>query len=84
MNYTLEIQIPENIYEYLIKMATVTGQSRESLVIEWLISGSHYAVMDPLDQYIGAFDSKGSDWAEQHDKYIGNSHIKTMKNGSET
>lgn len=83
MNRTVMIQLPENIYKYLIEMSAATGQSRETLATEWLISGSHYVSDDPIDRFIGAFDSKGSDWPDEHDRYIGNSLMKTMENGSE-
>ena len=28
---------------------------------------------DPLEAFIGAFDSEGSEWADQHDAYLGGS-----------
>lgn len=75
--HSLLIKIPDNLYQILRETAQKTGQTPENLAVQWLLTGSQQTTDDPVEQFIGAFDSGGSDWLEQHDKYIGNSAIKS-------
>ncbi len=39
------------------------------------------AIIDPVEQIIGAFQSDVPDWASQHDKYLGQKLLDEMRNG---
>ena len=41
----------------------------------WLAAVSRHAALDPVEQFIGAVRTGVSDWADQHDKYLGQSHV---------
>ncbi len=73
MNHTLRLQIPETLYEPLIKVAAQMGRTPEELAIDWLAAAMQEYVDDPLEKFIGAFSSNIPDWVDQHDRYIGQS-----------
>jgi hypothetical protein len=73
MGYSLTLELPENVYQLLLKTATQTGQSPEVLAVQWLKQITQQQETDPLEKFIGAFDSNIPDWADEHDKYIGQS-----------
>ncbi len=79
MSHTLTIDIPEEVYEPLKKTAEQSGQSPETLVVQWLAAAVQHLVDDPVEQFIGAFDSQGSDWADHHDQYLGKSLAETIR-----
>jgi len=71
MGYTLMLEVPEDIYEPLVQTAKRTGRPPEELAVEWLVAAVRDAMNDPIENFIGAFSSNTPDWADQHDKYIG-------------
>jgi len=48
----------------------IRGSSPEELAVEWLVSAIHKAIDDPVENFIGAFNSNIPEWADQHDKYL--------------
>ena len=38
---------------------------------------------DPIARFIGAFDSGGIPWVEEHDRYLGEALLKEMQEGDE-
>lgn len=71
--HKLTLDLPEEIYDSLTKSAEQTGQPLEELAVQWLATATSYMVDDPLEKWIGAFPGKMSGWADEHDKYIGES-----------
>ncbi|WP_129677581.1 hypothetical protein [Candidatus Chloroploca sp. Khr17] len=71
MSHTLQISVPDTLYETLTKTAQQTGQPLEAIATKWLTVAAEQFAHDPLDAFIGAFDSGGSDWADNHDHYLG-------------
>jgi hypothetical protein len=78
MGHTLVLEVPEDVYESLNKIAEQTGQTLEVFAVHWLATMARNLVMDPLEKFIGAFRSNVSDWADDHDKHIGKSIMETM------
>jgi hypothetical protein len=70
MNHTLQLEIPENLYEPLVKVAAKMGRTPEELALVWLATAVQQFEEDPLEKFIGAFSSNIPDWADQHDQYI--------------
>ena len=70
MTWTVEIAVPDSMYRTLLDAAQQTGQSIEVIAAEWLQIAARQVVADPLDAWIGSFDSNGSDWADKHDAYL--------------
>ncbi|ARV59883.1 hypothetical protein BZZ01_15720 [Nostocales cyanobacterium HT-58-2] len=77
MNHTLMLEIPDNLYEPLIKVAARIGRTPEELAVDWLSAAVQQYADDPLEKFIGAFRSDIPSWVDQHDKYIGQRLIKT-------
>ncbi len=71
MGHKLVLEVPEDVYESLAKIAHQAGRQPESLAVQLLAQAARGGEDDPLEQFIGAFDSKGSDWADRHDHYLG-------------
>ena len=71
MAHTLVLQIPDEVYQPLAQKAKKSGVTPEKLAVEWLAVASHLGWQDPVENFIGAFSSNRSDWADQHDKYLG-------------
>jgi hypothetical protein len=70
MSHTFTLDIPEEIDEPLKKTAEQNGQSPETLAVQWLTVAVQRLVDDPLEKFIGAFDSQETDWADHHDQYL--------------
>jgi hypothetical protein len=70
MGHTLTIDLPEQVYECLRQQAEQTGQALETVAVQWLATATQVSVEDPLEQFIGAFNSHGTDWADHHDAYL--------------
>ena len=80
MGHTLTLEIPEDLFESLRKIAEETGRTPEEIVIQSVTTHARQVADDPLAKWIGAFDSGVPDWADNHDKYIGESILRHMRN----
>lgn len=76
MSYTLTLEVPDDVYQSLLKTAKETGQAPEFLAVRWLATATQTPA-DPLEHFIGAFNSQGSDWIEHHDEYLGSAAAST-------
>ncbi len=83
MEHTLTIELSEEIYEPLTKTAKETGKTPEELAVEWLLLATRYALNDPVEEFIGAFHSDVPDWADQHDKYLGQALMEERRDNGE-
>jgi len=70
MTHTLQLEVPEEVYTSLVRRARQAGRPPEQLALEWLAQASQLAADDPLEKFIGALNSRGSDWADRHDHYL--------------
>lgn len=77
MTHVLRLQLSEDLYEPLIRAAAQAGQTPEELAVRWLAAAVQHFADDPLEKFIGAFSSNISDWADQHDRYLGQGLINT-------
>jgi hypothetical protein len=71
MTHALTLELPEQVYETLLKTAKRQGQRPEAVAVQWLATASESQLDDPFEQFIGAFSSNVPDWADRHDEYIG-------------
>ncbi|MBI3538039.1 MAG: hypothetical protein HY070_10845 [Chloroflexi bacterium] len=65
------------------KVAALERKNKKRSTVPRKKSPSLHATTDPLQKFIGAFDSKGSDWVEKHDRYLGENLLKELR-GSAT
>jgi len=71
MSRQLILDVPNDVYGPLAQTASSTGATPEQLAIDWLAVMSRHAAKDPLEKHIGALRSNVPDWADEHDKYLG-------------
>ncbi len=83
MTHSLVLEVPEDVYLPLVKTAEAAGQKVEQLAIELLTAVARPAADDPVENFIGALHSDVPDWADAHDKYIGQSLRLEMQEGNE-
>jgi hypothetical protein len=79
MTRPLTLELPENVYNSLAEKAKQESQSPESLAVQLLTTATQTVIDDPLEPFIGAFSSHGSDWADAHDKHLGLSVKEKMR-----
>jgi len=70
MSHSLTLNVPENVYRLLARQAEESGQPPEVLAVQLLKAATQPEAEDPLEAFIGDFDSQGSDWADHHDAYL--------------
>lgn len=81
MTQQVLLNIPDQLYQTLLQIAQKRGESLENLAIECLNEFENKSEeIDPLEQFIGAFNSNNLDWVENHDYYIGKSIIESNHN----
>ena len=71
MGHRLALDLSDEIFDSLAEEAKKTGHSTEDLATRLLAIAVMKVPADPLESFIGAFDSHGGDWVEQHDEYLG-------------
>ena len=79
MAHTLVLDVPENVFDALVKTAHETGRSPEELAAEWLANAAQSVEDDPFEKWIGAHSSDIRGWADEHDKYIGAQVLESMR-----
>ena len=73
MGHTLTLDMPEDVYQSLRQKVKQIGQSPEALAVQLLATATQHQSEDPWEQFIGAFNSQGSNWADHQDTYLGQS-----------
>lgn len=71
MTHSLTLDLPEEIYQSLLKTALTNGKKVEEVAVAVLASVKKKKVADPFERFIGSVRSDITDLAENHDKYIG-------------
>lgn len=80
MSKTLLIELPDEIYQTLLQTAEQLGQSPEAIVTQWIVNQHQTQASDPLDNFIGAFNSEIPDWTSRHDDYLSAALLETHDN----
>jgi hypothetical protein len=83
MAQTITLEVPQDVYDSLVKQAEEVGQPPEKVAVDWLTATVHWRVSDPLANFIGALHSDIPDWADNHDYYIGQALLDTHDDESE-
>ena len=71
MAKTLTIELPDEIYEGLQKLAEKCQTTPERIASNWLIYQAEQILNDPLEKWIGAIPM--SPWADRHDELFAES-----------
>lgn len=84
MTHSLTLELPDSIYRSLTERASAEGRPVEEIALEKLTNGGpDEHLEDALDKFVGAFRSDISDWADDHDKYLGDSLYRELRGTSE-
>lgn len=83
MTHSLVLEVPENIYQSLAEKASKNGKRIEEIALEKLAEDEPEQINDPLDKFVGAFKSDVPDWADNHDKYLGENLMRELRGESE-
>ncbi len=73
MTHSVTLNLPDHLYSPLLEKANQTGKKPEELMIEYLQTMIKNTEDDPVEEFIGAFNSEVPDWTENHDAYLGKS-----------
>lgn len=71
MGHTIKLDLPNKVYETLVANAEQQGQTPEALAAQYIAECTQQDSTDPLDRFIGAFNSNMPGWSKKHDEYIG-------------
>lgn len=71
MSTVLTLEIPDQIYQPLLKKASKRGKPVNQILIEYLGEVLKDEPDDPLLQLVGAFSCESQDIGTNHDFYIG-------------
>jgi hypothetical protein len=76
---SLSLELPEDLYASLAKIAEQEGKPPEELASQWLAIAIRSLTPDPLDNLIGSMNSGIPDWGDRHDWYIGQAILESMR-----
>jgi len=76
MGHTLQLNIPDDVYEVLRSRAEQQGTTLEQVAEDYLSRSAMSLEEDPLLRLAGVLDSDLGDVAELHDLYIGRELLK--------
>ncbi len=79
MSHSLTIDVPEDVFSYLNKLALQQGKTPETLAQELVSTAVQELEEDPLLRWAGAIASEISDVAERHDYYIGQALYRELR-----
>lgn len=71
MSQTLTIELRDDLYRALRAAAEKSGKTPQQMGADCVAAAVERGMNDPLEEFIGAISSDVPDWADQHDKYIG-------------
>jgi len=83
MTHSLLLEVPESIYQPIVEEAEAEGRKVEEIALERLAVKKPKQSADPLDEFVGAFRSDVPDWADNHDKYLGENLMREMRGENE-
>jgi hypothetical protein len=83
MIHSLVLEVPESIYQPIVEEARAEGRKVEEIALERLAVKKPKQMADPLDEFVGAFRSEVPDWADNHDKYLGENLMREMRDENE-
>ena len=79
MTHSLVLEVPESIYQPIVEEAEAEGRKVKEIALEGLAVKKPQPTADPLDEFVGAVRSDVPDWADNHDKYLGEELAKDLK-----
>lgn len=79
MSHPLTINVSEEVFSNLNKLALQQGKTPETLAQELVSTAVQELEEDPLLRWVGAVESDVPDAAERHDYYLGEALYKELR-----
>ncbi|PDW02873.1 hypothetical protein [Candidatus Viridilinea mediisalina] len=79
----LQINISDALYESLLRTAQQANQPLDIFIATLLKTVAEEAAHDPIEAWIGAFPSNHANWADQHDRILGENSMVLQKENHE-
>ena len=79
MPKTLMIELPDEIYEGLQKLAEKWQTTPERIASDWVVYEAERVLNDPLEKWIGAIDTGVIGWGERHDELLGEALMRKLR-----
>jgi len=79
MPKTLTIELPDEIYEGLQKLAEKWQTTPERIASNWVVYEVERVLNDPLEKWIGAIDTGVIGWGERHDELLGEALMRKVR-----
>ena len=83
MTHSITFELPDAAYKRLVEKALKSGKRVEDFVAEQVMNGDAAPVDDPFEKFIGSLDTDIHDWADNHDKYIGEALYRELRGEAE-
>ena len=83
MTHSITLDLPETVYKKLVEKASKSGKRVEDFAVDQLSNGDSGVIDDPFEKFIGSLHTDVSDWADNHDKYIGEQLMREMRGENE-
>ena len=83
MTHSITLELPEQVYRKLAERASKNGKRVEDFAVDQLSNGDSEVIYDPFEKFIGSLHSDIPDWADNHDKYIGEQIMREMRGENE-
>lgn len=71
MTHTMTLEVPEEVYQPLLRSAEKSQKKPEDLAVYWLTHIVRQTHDDPIEKFVGAIASDISNWADEHDLHLG-------------
>lgn len=71
MPKVLTIELPDEVYGVLERLAEEEGKTVQELGAEWILATVERILNDPLEQIIGSLKIGVPNWSERHDEILG-------------
>ena len=82
MTHSVTLEVPDQLYRTLVEKASKKGKEIEEVALDRLSDEWPDDVVDPFEKFIGSLTAETADipdWADNHDKYIGEAIYREMR-----
>ncbi len=84
MTHSLTLEVPDKLYRSIVEKAAKNGKQIEEIALDRLAKDEEPEIVDdPFDKFIGSLDTDIHDWADDHDKYIGEALYRELRDEAE-
>ena len=84
MTHSITVEVPDKLYRSIVEKAAKNGKQIEEIALDRLAKGDEPEIVDdPFEKFIGSLHTDIPDWADNHDKYIGEALYRELRGEAE-